>query len=87
MRVHSTYEIDANQQPNPFKTQSAGVASTGKTSTELSFQDHLNTYLQQAQAQTITRCAESQVAGIFMGFHPALRVQQKLDPTLKEIAT
>jgi len=87
MRVLTTYEIDANQQPNPFKSKNAGLASTGKTISELTFQDHFNTYLQQAHATAVDRCAESQVAGIYWGFLPALKVQQKLEPTLEDIAT
>ena len=86
MRVHSTFEVNTHQQQNPFVSQSAGDASTGKTAQGLSFEDHLKSHFQQASSPEIHRGAESHVAGMFWGFFPSLRAQSESEPTLKRIA-
>ena len=81
MYVHSTYEVNTHQQQNPFVSQTIGHASPGKPASGLSFKEQFNLYSQKAGAPTVSRQAENQVAGIFWGFLPLLRVQTKPEPT------
>jgi hypothetical protein len=86
MRVHSTNEVNTHYPENPFNTPNAGIASTGEKSSGLSFDDYLKTFVQQASVPQVTRNTENQVAGIFWGAFPMLRVQTKPEPTLEDIA-
>jgi len=86
MRVHSTNEVNTLYQENPFSSQSAGIASTGRTASGFSFDDYLKSFVQQASAPQVTRDAENKIAGIFWGTLPMLRVQTKPEPTLEDIA-
>ena len=82
MRVHSINELNTKQQHNPFVSQNPDSGSTAKTAGGLSFEDHLRSYLPQTVAPTVNIQAQNQVAGMFWGFHPSLKVQQKPESTL-----
>jgi len=81
MRVHSTYEVNTHQQQNPYVLQTIGHASPGKAASGLSFKEQFTLYSQQASVPTVSRQSENEVAGIFWGFLPLLRVQTKPEPT------
>jgi len=83
MRVHSTYEVNTRQQQHPFVPRAIGSAGSGKTATELTFEEHLKSYLAQRNAATVTRQAETQAAGLFWGYYPSLKVQSKPEKTLE----
>jgi len=81
MYVQSTYEVNTNQQLSPFVPQPVGHTTPVKTPSGLTFKEHLNRQFQQASVQAVSRDAENQVAGIFWGFLPLLRVQTKPEPS------
>ena len=83
MRVHSTFEVNTQQQPNPYLAQHAGSGSPGETASGISFDECLRSYYQQANAPAVTRQTESQIAGLFWGYHPSLKAPSKPEPALK----
>jgi len=92
MRVHSTYEVNAHQQHNPFIPQDAGSASAGQQTSGLSFAEHLKSHFQQPIPPVTTSDPDTAIAGIagiagfFWGFHPALKVQSKPESTRDDSA-
>jgi len=86
MRVQSITEVNTRQQQNPFLLQKTGLVSNSKTATGLAFEDYFNSYLTQKNAAKVTRHPQHQPAGLFWGFYPSLRVQQKPGPTLESNA-
>jgi hypothetical protein len=82
MRVHSIAEVNTHLQENPFVTQATGYASTGKPASGLTFEDYLKLYIPQKSPPAVSNQTVSQVAGLYWGFSPLLRVQQKSESTL-----
>jgi len=84
MRVHSTYEVNAHKQYNPFNPKGAGSASVGRTSSGRSFAELLKSHFQQSIIPPATGNLEIQMAiagGIIWGTYPSLKVQSKPEPT------
>jgi len=86
MRVHSTYEVNTRQQQNPFVPRTAASASAGKTAAGLTFEEHLKLYFSQSNPTALTQQAETQTSGVYLGYYPSLKVQQKPEATLEASA-
>ena len=87
MRVHSTYEVNTQQQLNPYIPHDADSASVGNPTAGLSFAEHLKLHFQQPSAPATTSVPDIAIAGIFWGFYPALKVQSKPETTRDDDAS
>jgi len=87
MYVHSIHSISTDQQQKHSVSQIYDVTPNGDSNQGLSFQECLRSRLQQASEGKMTRNAEFHAAaGIFWGFYPTLKEQQKQESTLKKCA-
>jgi len=87
MRIHSISEVNTHQQQNPFVATNAGLASAGKTASELTFEELLRNQIQQASAAAVTGKPESHIAGLYWGYYPTLKEEQKSEPAPKSRAS
>jgi len=85
MRVHGTIGVSANYQENPFIPQQYGVMSANKQTQNRSFNEFLRSQMQ-SNSQNIDNSAKNQIAGLFLGLQPTLKMQPKLEPTQEDIA-
>ena len=86
MYVDSIIAINANPHHSPHTGQHDST-SNGKKSSAISFEEHLRNRLQQANVSATTSQAESQLAGLLLGYYSNLRMTSKTEPKSKENAS
>ena len=76
MRIDSIQAINNTEQKKHSSTQHIGT-STGRKSSDLSFNEYLNAHIQQASVPTVSLQSENQLAGLLSGYFTQLKITQK----------
>ena len=93
MRVQSITQVNTKQQQNPYIMQNTGAMITGKSASLTSFEECLNSQIQDLRALKTTRNAEWQKGNILLGFHfsqgmslrPELKTRARADKSLSDL--
>jgi len=67
MRIYSVTGVNTRQRNNPHSILKAGSVTTGRSASQISFEDCLKSQIQDLKALATTYGAEGQAAGFLLG--------------------